>query len=351
MIVFGWNSFSIVSHRPSEIGLPQDWDQQYMIQQRQKYFHLFWIPFFPIGQIWVLKGRDGKLYEPTIDLLRYLTSTSLGRGIPWYTFIGPILLVCGGIGFSIFSEIDSALSKRRYEAYLKETYVENKQKINEAKAGYYYKLEDEHYKSTYLKVLSATPKTVTCLWSQKSPQSYGEYAILDAFQADSSYQSFDTVVINKTTLIQSLSETSERKRIAIIPKQSPTAIQEIKYIYEPVFEKVTFGFEDGKFAYAIRNKGVPVHFDRYETLSKDERNTYTNNAQVDPNLIPMREEEGIFIFKGIFKGMEPEISGLIYFKDAEGSEFTYHLTVRGTHYYLTKYTGKPVQEEDGSNRI
>lgn len=339
MIVYGWNSFEIYTCRPSEIGLPEDWNNQYIIQRRQKYAHLFWIPFFGIGKIWVLKGRDGNMYEPSIDLHRHLNSLPIAPKTPWYTFIGPILLLAGLIIFTISEKVNSAMSRKRYEESTKLAYQQDLSKIQEAKEGYYYKLTDKESNYYYLKVISANQNSIKCLFSQKQPQSYNDYSILDAFQTDSTKQSFDTVVVNKASLIQSISETGSRTQVAMIPGRGLSTLQEIKYIYEPVFEKVTVGYENGEFLYIIQNKGIPVDFDQFEILTKDSVSTYTNTATVDTKSISIKQKKGIFIFKGTFKGMEPEISALVQFKNKEGLLFTYHLQSRGTHYYLTKHKG------------
>ncbi|MCX6182141.1 MAG: hypothetical protein NT150_09465 [Bacteroidetes bacterium] len=57
-IIFGTGSFKLVRNKPSELGLPFDLDKEMTIEKRQRYFHLFWIPFFSIGQIWVFKKKN-----------------------------------------------------------------------------------------------------------------------------------------------------------------------------------------------------------------------------------------------------------------------------------------------------
>ena len=60
MIIFGWNHFLIRSFMPHELGLGEETlDPEFMVEARQKYFHIFWIPFFPTQSIQILHVRVG----------------------------------------------------------------------------------------------------------------------------------------------------------------------------------------------------------------------------------------------------------------------------------------------------
>src|SRR5215831_13773647 len=104
MIVYGHNSFALNTCKPSQLGLPIEADKLYIIERRQRYFHLFWIPVFGIGKIWVLrKHTDGELYEPTPKLSKLLHSFPLKEKTPWYTYSFLILLLAASVIFVIYS--------------------------------------------------------------------------------------------------------------------------------------------------------------------------------------------------------------------------------------------------------
>src|SRR3569623_725156 len=87
MIVFGHNSFLLHSCKPLQLGMSEEFDKQYSIERRQRYFHLFWIPFFGIGKIWAMRNRqDNKLYVPNDLLLKALNALPLKDKTPWYTY-------------------------------------------------------------------------------------------------------------------------------------------------------------------------------------------------------------------------------------------------------------------------
>ncbi len=54
MIVFGTNNYALKTIDPMDIGVDPSALHGLKIQRRQKYFHLMFIPTFPIGQYWAL---------------------------------------------------------------------------------------------------------------------------------------------------------------------------------------------------------------------------------------------------------------------------------------------------------
>ncbi|MDB5253759.1 MAG: hypothetical protein JWP27_2928 [Flaviaesturariibacter sp.] len=95
-VVFGWRTFLVRSYSFAELGLPDLATGPCTIEVRQKYAHLFWIPFFGIGKKWALRrGKD--LYELPLEIEAHLERTRVRT--PWYTYSGPLLLLLAGIVF------------------------------------------------------------------------------------------------------------------------------------------------------------------------------------------------------------------------------------------------------------
>jgi hypothetical protein len=103
-LVFGWNSFRQKSYEPHELGLAPQPGIAYTIELRQKYFHLFWIPFFPIGKKWCIR-QGSKLFELPIEEEERLKNTQ-SIPAPWYTYIGTILVVGGLVVFFIVEKLE-----------------------------------------------------------------------------------------------------------------------------------------------------------------------------------------------------------------------------------------------------
>lgn len=105
-IVFGWNHFKIKSYQPHEVGMNVSEKYDFNFEARQKYFHLFWIPFIGIGKSWAIRKNGGKLYEVPAEMMPALLALENELKAPWYTYLGPLLLLVGGLSFWAYSEID-----------------------------------------------------------------------------------------------------------------------------------------------------------------------------------------------------------------------------------------------------
>src|SRR6185436_4766457 len=109
MIVWGHNNFNLLTVEPSEVGMFGNETAGIRFQLRQKYAHLFWIPIFPLGKMWVVNRGDGKLYHcpAEVELAlreRYPKRTSV------FAWSG-ILLTLAVI---VFMWISSSLDNYRY---------------------------------------------------------------------------------------------------------------------------------------------------------------------------------------------------------------------------------------------
>ena len=113
-ILFGWNSYLLKSIAPIELGLSANDLPNTRIEYRQRYFHLFFIPLFPIGRIWTVR-KEGKLYEPSEQLELALAQVQLGR-LPGVWAWSGILL---GLAAWIFISISNRIEENRYQKYTK----------------------------------------------------------------------------------------------------------------------------------------------------------------------------------------------------------------------------------------
>ena len=102
MIVFGTNNFSIKTYSLSDLQIADD-TGRITIELRQKFFHVFWIPFFPIGQIWVMRmAGDSSKYVVPGEVQMQITTLGLEQSPPWYSFIGLIILGVVIVGARFF---------------------------------------------------------------------------------------------------------------------------------------------------------------------------------------------------------------------------------------------------------
>lgn len=118
-IIFGWNEFRIKSIKPEEVGIyRKELPPDLTFEGRQKYFHLFFIPFFGLSQRWVMRrGRD--MYEMPNDFRDTIRSYGIQLYPPWYTFLGPILMLLGTIVFSFYENFQEKKKDEMSKEYQK----------------------------------------------------------------------------------------------------------------------------------------------------------------------------------------------------------------------------------------
>jgi hypothetical protein len=141
MIVYGWNSFKLHSAPIQQYPFGHNFAPGIEVEIRQKYAHIFWIPFFSIGQMWVLK-QNGQMFEMSNDVKQALIQYGVKPKTPWYSFIG-LILIGAGLIFALISGMVSQ-SKRHsdYEqlqqemsAYSQEQAIEPSKYMEFTEAG------------------------------------------------------------------------------------------------------------------------------------------------------------------------------------------------------------------------
>jgi hypothetical protein len=325
MIVYGHNSFLLHSCKPSEIGLPADVDQQYRVERRQRYAHLFWIPAFGIGKVWCLRDlKTNDLYHPNATILQFLNSLPLQNKTPWYTFALPLLALAIAILAPIYMKIEDYASQKRYEAYQAEQKESMKQAILSPKPNQYFELKDNDYKASFIKVVGSDANTLKCLIVSGDYNNESEF--LQAFARNKGV--LDTVVIEKNTLLQiAESDNLTNAKATLFPDDQPRVIRE-KYQFDNVFlTSSAAGYENGKFVATIQNLGADVTLD---TAKVEQTNISLSPL---PQKLAFGEE---FQIVGEYVGMEPHYSGVWTFKNAEGVSTAFEVSINSSSVYFYK---------------
>ena len=92
ILVFGVRHFTVKTYHASELGFTDPSWSNTRFEAVQKYFHLMYIPFFPVGQMIGVRGSDGKLYHLTAPVAAQINTYQLTHKAPWYSFIGLMLI-------------------------------------------------------------------------------------------------------------------------------------------------------------------------------------------------------------------------------------------------------------------
>lgn len=204
MARIGIGSFKIKSFTPSELNIKQDDLQDYLIERRQRYFHIAGLPAFGLGKIWRL-NKEGKLYEPNTTLYNHLDLCDIKVKTPWYTYGFPIFAIL------VVSIILSVIKIKdlRFKNRLDNEYEEKRElileKIQSPTAFDYWKVSDtDNRNDILLKVVEFANNEISFIaleqkydYNGKDWQMYGEFK--DTLL-------YDTIIVNKDSLFMGIHE-------------------------------------------------------------------------------------------------------------------------------------------------
>src|SRR6478736_4773747 len=116
MIIYGHNNFNRLTVNPVEIGLFDNSYANITFQLRQRYAHIFWIPIFPLAQLWIVNKGDGKLYECPYEIKQILNERFGKKGPSVFAFSGLLLVAIIGLFYYVSEKVSSYQSQKNYEA-------------------------------------------------------------------------------------------------------------------------------------------------------------------------------------------------------------------------------------------
>jgi len=306
-IVWGHNNFRLKSVPPHEIGLMDRELSGLSFELRQKYGHLFWIPFFPLDKFWVVRKKDGKLYHCPHDIEMQLKQRFPMRTSIW-AWTGPLLIVAGLLIFSISEKME----KSRWAKQAKESYTAAANtltaRVNAIKPNDYLLFSVKQLNSRYydyskvpVKVLTVNGDSVvlSSISSKYKNEDKVKTTVSDAAvagpasrevrEAPQEYSSIEDIVgmeikhgikdsftVSKKMLLNAVCHDNENDNIfegvAIknFTTQGNCMLKDIVHVEGPVLKMVNLTDEkrDGKY-YELQNVGFSVQADSIITFKKD----------------------------------------------------------------------------------
>jgi hypothetical protein len=181
-IVFGWNHFRIKSIDPYAAGLSQNAQPGYLIEVRQRYFHLFWIPCFSLGKKWALR-KDGELYEmPEPYKFVLQERKDLAAKTPWYTYAGPLLAALVGVCFYVSGKVDDYHSEKRAERQYSAAYADNLVKFRKPTVDDYYVLDPvDGYSDKFARITGLDKNNIQLSYIENASYAYSPADIAKLF--------------------------------------------------------------------------------------------------------------------------------------------------------------------------
>jgi hypothetical protein len=277
MIVFGWNHFKIKSFDPYAMGLSQQPQSDFTIEVRQKYFHLFWIPFFGLGKIWAIR-RNNQLLEiqPAYkDAIR--SRQDMRVKTPWYTFAGPLLALLVGCGFMINEKVENYQSEQYNKKQFSEDYENNAAKFRKPSLDDYYIMTSANgYTNRYARITGLDKNNIQLsyitdknAWSSRPAdiaKLFIEYA--DHIQTITLSRGDSTKLICK--------DYDSRKSFTGIPLQDGYGmnyrVEKIFRLDGPILKDGSYAsYSDTKMNMEIANEGLETTIIKIETLEGEAR--------------------------------------------------------------------------------
>ncbi|TND08422.1 MAG: hypothetical protein FD123_2218 [Bacteroidetes bacterium] len=277
MLVYGWYSFKVKTINQYDVHLDIAWNGG-CIEVRQKVFHLFWIPFFPIGKKWTFKGPAGEHYLHD-SIAQQVKQQGVKIRTPFYSF--SLLLLAGLIG--IVAIAGNAWSGHQYKQrrdarFAKET-KEMTASIGAIAPGNVLHFSGDYsgegYDYRYCKVLAVNAKSIQVL-THAMPNSDDKDEINEIvdFLSDT-LNDLDTVWIDKQKLIASLPANVD---------------EEYQYKLESPFPNSTKHY---KLADIYAAKGVELSMESSYCSSQDKEITlYFNNRGFPGRVKAIRNNKG-----------------------------------------------------------
>jgi len=343
-IVFGWNTFKIRGFSLKELGIPQKEESFISIEARQKYFHLFWIPFFSLGKKWVVR-KGNQLYELTAELQTLVNTSPATRSVktPFYTYAGPLLIGAGLLIYQLNENFTNyKYHQRAVESFNKEkTALESKLQHLTTKDFISVQRLGNSYSDTtiYLKVEDIKGDEITVTPVEVTP----EYSRARAYEVEDEYtrhaNTLPSVKISYKQLQASYMKeyTSSLNREAL--KQQATdllkdgrsylATDVVRHFGPVVSGRGTGGYSGTQLHFDLNNEGWPATISDIKELTGN--GDWSNNLNEE---VPGRGS-GLFgasvTLSGIHCAIEKPYRIIMTLKDTTGQLHQYEIAGVNLH--------------------
>ncbi len=157
-MVFGYYHITL---RTAERGIIPEVDNipGARIVEKVKVGHMLWIPFFPLGRVWLIENQ-GNMYGLAPQAAALLNAKQGKSSNPWYSWLG---LIAIPVLFCLFSInqffADKARTKRNKE-YFEQKLADRMDKIDQPNTSDIFFFKDRQYKKVGLKVNYANTDSI-----------------------------------------------------------------------------------------------------------------------------------------------------------------------------------------------
>jgi len=161
MIVYGTGTFKLKSYTLKDLGVLSEQNNDIDIQVRQQYFHIFWIPFCPIGKKYVFP-KDGEYYILPDEITQLIKQKEKIK-TPWYSFAIPVLALAIFIIYFFNQTFIKPIQRKNYH---EKEYANNVEKVKNdmlnLNAGDIVLLQNEHSSTIAFEVVNIKNDELLC---------------------------------------------------------------------------------------------------------------------------------------------------------------------------------------------
>ncbi len=198
--IFGWNNFKVKDYTLQDMGIPNPDNSPIKIQLRQKYFHLFFIPFFGLKQYWVMV-KAHKKYEIPLEYVMAIRNKNIRLRSPWYTYSGFIIIALIILGFLATIPIQSYMHHRSRMKDIEMT----RDMLEHPQTNDYYLIfaSDNDFAMRVDSVTNTAVKFYVPLFDSTSTDPFQSYGVNDLAYFDDTTKLFKHVWIKKELINKS----------------------------------------------------------------------------------------------------------------------------------------------------
>lgn len=245
-ILFGWNHFRLRSYTFQELNLPElEQFPNATFQVSQSYFHLFYIPVFPMGRRYSLV-MDKKLYAVPPSLMKLVDPEQIKVRGKWYAWSLPILVLVILLGV----KINKTMKENYYREQSMEFAAMEKESFDDPAVGdhlLFTNRADLEFDAEVFKVEGNKVTLFVNLMKQLDDE------VLEDARNGNAPVDADSIM----TLM------SKRNELVETSGFNDSLLQE--YAYQPVFRKVLMFELEG---YPIRYKFVEMSLNAYKSMKE-----------------------------------------------------------------------------------
>lgn len=248
------------------------------IEKRVKYFHIMFVPFFPVETQWTIRNKKGVFKINQVCELK-VKSTYPKSYAPWYSFLAPIICLLAIVSYFGIEFIQKKSNQSKYTERLKNEHLELVNELDNIPPPYYIVFEGKYSTGDNFKRVDSIINNsyyISSIVNKKSKLKYNSPDYLH-------HREF------KTNTLESIIY-SKDKLISLIPK-NPEGNSKLrrngklkKIITISDLEKPNLDFDFHLGGITIKNLGKPLTLVEFENKSKEQNKwELISNQYIDTN--------------------------------------------------------------------